>query len=343
MDARAIALVCYGNSFFSGKPKAFPIADWLDGDGRFIFRVPQIDQNVDAHWSEVASDADGWFAWLRNDGVIGLKLVPNDDVGGWQQVWKLNGVDTLIEAVRSNGTSDFWTGFATTLERVVAAATPALPQTPSTVLRGYWWQLIEPLVDADASPPVIESLATKLLRHALSVPFLPITIFAIGKSFIVARPVLQPEPSRYIYERVGVAPSVEGFDSVDGVKADLVDVLGDALTFARAHKAGLSADYAARFEAALEPIRNDAFALGGTIRRFSPEGLLDPQADALLEAARRSWVFGGMMSWNDFYVPDSVADRAAVEATYADISRRLYAAVTRAFAAAANSSCPVSK
>lgn len=62
-----------------------------------------------------------------------------------------------------------------------------------------------------------------------------------------------------------------------------------------------------------------------------PERGYQVRARQLLAAAVRAWVFGGMGSWNDVWV-----ERADARARYQRVTRRLYAAVTGALAAAVN-------
>ena len=65
---------------------------------------------------------------------------------------------------------------------------------------------------------------------------------------------------------------------------------------------------------------------------LAPDGLLSSRSIALLNACQHAWVFGGMGSWNDHVFNGLEQD------VYEQVSERLFAAMTEAICAAANSS-----
>lgn len=70
----------------------------------------------------------------------------------------------------------------------------------------------------------------------------------------------------------------------------------------------------------------------GYHRDLAPEGILGTESLAVLDACQHASVFGGMGSWNDLSF-----DGADAEA-YERVSERLFRALNRAIAAAANES-----
>lgn len=133
---------------------------------------------------------------------------------------------------------------------------------------------------------------------------------------------------RVTYVR-GAAHVQGASDTLAAARAELAEALDDIHAFAERNRCGGFVDCFARARDALA-------AAPGTERGFhadlAPEGMLGAGALAVLDACQHAGVFGGMGSWND-----QAFDGAESEA-YERVSDRLFRAVNRAIAAAANES-----
>ena len=87
------------------------------------------------------------------------------------------------------------------------------------------------------------------------------------------------------------------------------------------------------FQSALDCLA-DPDACIGDDRSPTLNGVVPPQALALLSAASSAWVFGGMGSWND------MAFDGATDVEYRKVSGDLFATLREAIVAAANGSLP---
>jgi len=72
--------------------------------------------------------------------------------------------------------------------------------------------------------------------------------------------------------------------------------------------------------------------LHGYHKDFSPDGILSPDAIALLDSCQTAWVFGGMGSWNDMGFEREVGRE------YDRVSENLFSLLTQVIPAAANDS-----
>lgn len=144
-------------------------------------------------------------------------------------------------------------------------------------------------------------------------------------------------PDRRIWEVAYHGQSVESgpppvHPEIAASESRLLTALGKAESFARERAevvgwADVFAD-ARRLAAAADP------QLPVFRDMLPPRGFSEP-ARRLMATAARSWVFGGMGTWNDL----TFAGRS--EEDYEDVSAELYAAVLAAFVAAANSDLAV--
>jgi hypothetical protein len=115
-------------------------------------------------------------------------------------------------------------------------------------------------------------------------------------------------------------------DAVDSIA--LRKALTEILAFSQAHGTD---GFSACFRAALDSLDGVATEPAPQVD-LHPPGLLAREAGAVLDAAQKAWVFGGMGSWNDMSFEGDTA------AEYARVSRQLYAALAHAICAAANQS-----
>lgn len=118
-------------------------------------------------------------------------------------------------------------------------------------------------------------------------------------------------------------------DTLAAAREELAAALEDTRDFAERNRAG---SFLAWFGAALDVLNGAPGAKRGYHRDLAPEGTLGSDAHAVLDACQHASVFGGMGSWND----QSFA--GAEGEAYERVSERLYRAVNRAIAAAANES-----
>ncbi|MEP6940517.1 MAG: hypothetical protein ABI846_12205 [Rudaea sp.] len=134
--------------------------------------------------------------------------------------------------------------------------------------------------------------------------------------------------------RVTYGPPVDAPHSGADAAADALEpgalrvALTQILAFSQTHETG---GFSASFRAALDAL--DGIATEpATYADLYPPGALPSAAGAVLAAAQKAWVFGGMGSWNDM----SFDGDAAMD--YARVSAQLYAALTRSICAATNQS-----
>lgn len=111
------------------------------------------------------------------------------------------------------------------------------------------------------------------------------------------------------------------------VRAAFRESLEEALTFSERHTVGA---FSSHFAEALEALAKPSAAVGYH-KDIALPGQLSDDALALLKASMRSWVFGGMGSWND------MAFEKPVQVEYENISDRLFDLVHEAIVVAVNS------
>ncbi len=122
----------------------------------------------------------------------------------------------------------------------------------------------------------------------------------------------------------GPLPAVE--TDLGKVEQDLAAALDAIWAFARridSHFATYFAEALAMLERRTSPDPDFLLTLG-------PTGLLSPQAERILGACRRAWVFGGMGAWNDGAYEGVEGDR---------LTEALFDRLQTALAAAASSTC----
>jgi len=108
------------------------------------------------------------------------------------------------------------------------------------------------------------------------------------------------------------------------VKAALRDSLGEIRRFSEEHTQGGFTD---NFTEALTALDNP-FADIGYLRDIAMPGQLGPDAESLVKASMRAWVFGGMGSWNDMSFDEPL------QTEYENISDRLFAILHEAISTA---------
>ena len=107
------------------------------------------------------------------------------------------------------------------------------------------------------------------------------------------------------------------------VKAALRESLEEILAFSERHTEGA---FTAHFAEALEAI-DDAAAEVGYHNDIAMPGQLNADAESLLKASSRAWVFGGMGSWND------MSFDGALQTEYENVSETLFDLVHEAIEA----------
>lgn len=128
------------------------------------------------------------------------------------------------------------------------------------------------------------------------------------------------------YVLIGEAASADKVDTdIKGASINLRDALLSIEAVARAMPGTPFADIFAAARSALEG-KDLPYPL--ELLQFTQ---MKPEAQRLLKAAGRAWVFGAMGSWND------VAPEAALKARYDSASETLFNALQRAVIASANS------
>lgn len=111
--------------------------------------------------------------------------------------------------------------------------------------------------------------------------------------------------------------------------------LGEITAFAKS----IESSFAENFAAAIAELDSKAPLQLGWSRDEIPLGLeVSLEARQLFAAASRSWVFGGMGSWNDMYLADPEARKE-----YDRISENLFEAIQQALMSAVNSTCSASR
>ncbi|HEY7610598.1 MAG TPA: hypothetical protein VIF14_15305 [Alphaproteobacteria bacterium] len=136
---------------------------------------------------------------------------------------------------------------------------------------------------------------------------------------------------RVTYGRVESAAAPAALhEEIAPVRDELRAALGDIHDFARRNQCGGFTDCFAR---ALAVLGGTQGAKRGFHQDLAPVGFLGPDALAVLDACQHASVFGGMGSWND------MAFAGAESEAYDRVSERLFRAINRAIAAAANSTC----
>ena len=127
----------------------------------------------------------------------------------------------------------------------------------------------------------------------------------------------------------GPGPSSAVREELAAVRDELETALAEIHDFARRHECS---GFIESFADGLGALRGTPGAKHGYHKDLAPEGVVGADARAILDACQHASVFGGMGSWNDMSF-----DGAESEA-YDRVSERLFRAVNRAIAAAANES-----
>ncbi len=128
------------------------------------------------------------------------------------------------------------------------------------------------------------------------------------------------------YILIGEAASGENIDT--GVAAAALDLRDALLSIEGVARALPGAPFADVFVAARETLEGKDLPYP---LEFLRHAQMKPEAERLLKAAGRAWVFGAMGSWNDVGVD------AAMKPRYESASKALFSAVQRAVLVTANS------
>ncbi|MEQ1498925.1 MAG: hypothetical protein ABL914_09720 [Novosphingobium sp.] len=108
-----------------------------------------------------------------------------------------------------------------------------------------------------------------------------------------------------------------------------------ALEQIRAFAASIDSGFSSNFESAIDQLDAKKPAQFVWNQNALPDGLgISLEARQLLAAAQKAWVFGGMGSWNDLYLPDQ-----DIQANYDRVSSSLFTALQNALVCAVNSTC----
>ena len=128
------------------------------------------------------------------------------------------------------------------------------------------------------------------------------------------------------YVLIGEASSAANVDTnIKAASTDLRDALLNIEAVARAMPGAPFADI---FAAARSALEGQDLPYPLELLQFTQ---MKPEAQRLLKAAGRAWVFGAMGSWND------VVPEASLKARYESASQTLFAALQRAVLVSANS------
>jgi hypothetical protein len=95
--------------------------------------------------------------------------------------------------------------------------------------------------------------------------------------------------------------------------------------------------FAAVFADALAILESEGKSFPVYHEDLAPEGFLSREAEIILHACQKAWVFGGMGSWNDVWSEGEARD------FYEAVSEDLYQNLCAAICVAANSSLPFRK
>ena len=128
------------------------------------------------------------------------------------------------------------------------------------------------------------------------------------------------------YREFPVVPAANG-DSISDASVSLGRLLQTADDFAR--DAALDS-WRSWFQSARQKLESESAAFEYHSDMLPSTGYA-PEARALLSAAERAWVFGGMGSWNDLGFPE-----LELQERYDSLTPKLYEAVLKAIAAAVN-------
>lgn len=112
------------------------------------------------------------------------------------------------------------------------------------------------------------------------------------------------------------------------VTKELADSLKDIRAFSDKHKLD---GFTKCFDEALDTVSSDGKNRHGYHQDLAPSGFLSAESALLLDASQKSWVFGGMGSWND------MGFEGEDQKIYERVSERLFQTVNQAIEQAASS------
>ena len=125
----------------------------------------------------------------------------------------------------------------------------------------------------------------------------------------------------------GATAEVE-IPNLSDIKEQLARSLQDIHSFSSRHRLD---GFTRTFSDALNMLSGNAGFHSAYYNDLAPENFLSEKAEVILDACQRSWVFGGMGSWNDMGFKGDEQDR------YETVSEQLFQTLTEAIQAAANS------
>lgn len=136
---------------------------------------------------------------------------------------------------------------------------------------------------------------------------------------------------RVTYGRVSVGATAKTTAQHDlqSTASQLTQALREIHSFSTIHDCG---GFTQCFADALDTLDSEGKNLHGYHKDLAPDGYLSRQAQAILDACQKAWVFGGMGSWNDMGF-DSDDQKE-----YERVSEQLFHDLNKAISAGANES-----
>lgn len=133
-----------------------------------------------------------------------------------------------------------------------------------------------------------------------------------------------------IYKKAPIDELPSEFYTVENQREELKPILADLVSLCQEIK---ESNWKSIFNGAKTVLDNAKPSVATYLKDMIVDGIYTPEALALMEAADRSYVFGGMGSWNDI---TSFATKEQ-EDIYLDLSDKLYASLNKCILAFANS------
>ena len=133
---------------------------------------------------------------------------------------------------------------------------------------------------------------------------------------------------RVTYGKVSAASTSRATaDDLSTTTDQLAKSLREIRDFSQEHECDMFTQY---FNEALDTLDSGGRNLHGYHQDLAPEGFLSPQANMILDACQRCWVFGAMGSWNDMVF------EGEDQKNYEDVSERAFQTIINAIVSATN-------